>query len=375
MSLGLESSRVHVDWLELPDHILCLIADKLLHTKDFILFGAVCRSWRSIYSENKHTRSHQLPFLMLSSEDNTDNQTRSFYSLTEKRYLNYQVPVPHNKFCRGYSHGWFVTVCENHQVSLLNPFSSVSNEIHLPPLTAFEYDKKSGTPLTPYYISKAVLSANPGSSLDYVVMATYGGFDRLAFFKPGDKAWTSFDSKYRFFLDVIYYRDQFYVVNCDGEVFACDLNLTRPKLSRVAPCLVTGAIKNYLVESSGDLLQVLRDTNFENEGHNYFNGGFEVFKLDLVKNKWNHINSLDGRVLFLGENSSFSLAASDFPGCKPNAIYFTDDYFEGYADNEEFGIGPHDMGIFNLENQSHEPHYPTKSNMIIPAPIWVEPML
>ncbi|KAF5182920.1 hypothetical protein FRX31_027493 [Thalictrum thalictroides] len=47
------------------------------------------------------------------------------------------------------------------------------------------------------------LSANlarPASSSDsdYVVMAIYGGFERLTFLKPGDKAWTSCDPKYIF---------------------------------------------------------------------------------------------------------------------------------------------------------------------------------
>lgn len=376
-----DSSNKVVDWLELPELILSLVAQKFQRQKDFIRFGAVCQSWRSIFKYLQSQATPRLPLLMLATELNRDSQTRSFYSLTEKKVCNSQVPVAHHKFCPGSSHGWIVTVSEDKQVSLFNPFISVDNEIHLPPLTAFESHPNGGIPSHLGFLRKAVLSANPIHNPSYVVMAIYSACSRLAFFRPGDKAWTSLNSEIGGFVDVIYCRDRFYGVKRGGVVYSCDFDHPQPQLSKVAPPLDEGADSRYLVESSGDLLQILRFTLFadddfdENHVHdyNYFNGGFEVYKLDPVELKWIQLDNLDGRLIFVGDNCSICLRASDFPECEPNSIYFTDDYYEGYFRKERYGIGPHDLGFFSFEDGMLGKYYPTTSNMIYPAPIWVEP--
>lgn len=43
--------------------------------------------------------------------------------------------------------------------------------------------------------------------------------------------------------------------------------------------------------------------------------GFHVFKMDWSGPRWEKVNNLGDRMLFIGLNSSFSLSASDFPGC------------------------------------------------------------
>ena len=60
--------------------------------------------------------------------------------------------------------------------------------------------------------------------------------------------------------------------------------------------------------------------------------GFKVLKLECsteVKSKneydWVNVDSLGDQALFAGDNSSMSLSASSFNGCKANCIYFTDD--------------------------------------------------
>ena len=40
---------------------------------------------------------------------------------------------------------------------------------------------------------------------------------------------------------------------------------------------------------------------------------------------WVNVDSLGDQALFAGDNSSMSLSASSFNGCKANCIYFTDD--------------------------------------------------
>ncbi|PIA48291.1 hypothetical protein AQUCO_01400707v1 [Aquilegia coerulea] len=382
-----------VNWLDLPDHLLSEIANRLNSLKDLIQFGAVCQSFRSIYIDSPRCMSPRVPFLMLATELNHDDQTRSFYSLITKTVSNSQLQVPHNRYCPGSSHGWVFTVChETLQVRLLNLFSSSTggeNEIYLPPITAFEYDPII-TYMYPGFVHKLVLSANPALQPNYAIMAICNAASLLAFYKPGDQAWTTLDSKFKSNVDLIYYKDRFYALDIMGDVFSIDLNDPEPKILPVGlprPPYKRGD-KRYLVESSGDLLQVVRYVEFEGFEDdeddiygweippNYFTKRMHVFKLDQkVTCKWIPVDNLDGRILFLGDNSSLSVSASDFPECEPNSIYFTDDYYNAYEEKEKYGFGPHDMGVFSLEDHTIKHHYPTESNLIYPAPIWIEPPL
>ncbi|PIA49843.1 hypothetical protein AQUCO_01300529v1, partial [Aquilegia coerulea] len=357
--------------------------DLLIDINDYIRFGAVCRwPWRCVYTENLSQRQcrtrHQLPLLMIPSEPcNFKNQTRSLYSLSEKRVLsNFHVKVPHNSFCRGSCQGWLVTLDEKlSDVRLLNPFLSQHNEIELPTLTTFPHQE-----LEIYndnFLKKAVLSANPTIDPNYVVMAIYGPHARLAFCKPGDKMWTPLlHCSYSSIEDVIYFKDQFYAVGFYGIIYSCDVTQPQPKVVTIAaaPTYQVFGVRKYLVDSFGDLLQISRRIIYPDD-EPYYTSGFEVFRLEQSTVKWSKIKDIGDSAIFLGDNHSLSLASQDFPVCKPNCIYFTDNYYEGYYGGPD---GPHDMGVFNIENGSIEPHYPLKTKTVYPdypPPIWIEPTL
>ncbi|PIA49825.1 hypothetical protein AQUCO_01300517v1 [Aquilegia coerulea] len=357
-----------INWLDLPDHILGFIADKLVEINDYIRFGVVCRPWQSIYIENMHHRRRccpQIPLLLLPTEHNHDhdNQTRSLYNLTEKTVIrNFQL-----------RDAWLVILDENFtKLTLLNPFLSSDNDIELPSSTTLPHDMREI--FNEKFLDKAVLSANPSTNPNYVVMAIYGQFDRLAFFKPGDKTWNPLDPSKILMEDVIYFKDQFYVVNFGGDVFSYDMTHPHPKLMKVAssPTIHITGKKKYLVDSSGDLLQVLREI-VSDVSEVHWTIRFEVFKLDLSKLNWVQVKSFGNQSLFLGDNSSISVSSLDFPGCKSNCIYFTDDNFEGYYKQ---ACGPHDMGVFNIEHGSfEEPFYLLQIKGIFPPPVWIQPTL
>ena len=70
----------------------------------------------------------------------------------------------------------------------------------------------------------------------------------------------------------------------------------------------------------------------------YLTIGFTVQKLkrctqagSKYRYKWVKVHSLGDQALFVGDNSSVSLSASSFNGCKANCIYFTDDHKLNYA--------------------------------------------
>ncbi|PIA27539.1 hypothetical protein AQUCO_07600005v1 [Aquilegia coerulea] len=359
-------------WLWVP----CFNRDKLItQIKDYIRFGAVCRLWRSVYTHNlQWYRTHlprQLPLLMFSTND--DVKHSFLFSVTENKIYNHPLAIPHNENCRSSTEGWLVTVYNGLEVHLLNPWLTVNNVIELPPLSAFE---PRGNITSVSYLNKVVLSANPTLNSNYIAIAIYSRYCRLALFKPGNKRWMSFNTNHELFEDVIYYKDQFYAINYFGEVFTCDANPSNLVVSKIIerPSINPYADKRYLVESDGGLLQILRTLKNEvgSSTSNFFPGGFKVYRLDSVELKWIETNNLSGRMLFLGRNSSMSLLASDFPGCIPNSIYFTDDYFGGYYMKLE---GPYDMGVFNIEDGSFVPQYPTAISKLSPPPIWILPTL
>lgn len=93
----------------------------------------------------------------------------------------------------------------------------------------------------------------------------------------------------------------------------------------------------YLVESSGDLLQVIREVEWEDvdAAHppRYYTSTFEVFKLDFSTRTWSQVNDLGGNALFLGHNRSISISTKDFSEFKQDCIYYLDNYLEGYSEN------------------------------------------
>lgn len=107
-------------------------------------------------------------------------------------------------------------------------------------------------------------------------------------------------------------------------------------------------IDSFLVETTkGDLLMVHREWEY---------GGsptYSIFKF-VVSNhdeqvERSIVEDLEGHSLFLGKNHSISVLASDYPGCRPNSIYYAfwdrDSAFPNYGIEE-----------FNLKDQSVRKH-------------------
>ena len=88
--------------------------------------------------------------------------------------------------------------------------------------------------------------------------------------------------------------------------------------------------------------------------------------------KWFEIESLGELALFLGDNSSISVLASNFPGCKPNCIYFTHDE-DGLISWDDVITA---IGVYNLEYKQMELHFGgTTFSSKKGLPIWIVPTL
>ncbi|KAJ0091462.1 hypothetical protein Patl1_14837 [Pistacia atlantica] len=124
--------------------------------------------------------------------------------------------------------------------------------------------------------------------------------------------------------------------------------------------------KIYLVESEGSLLAITREGVHVRpiyEGSEiccYGTYGFRVFEVNFESDTCEEVKNLGNNTVFVGDNSSFSVKASEVMGYKPNSIYFTNDCWESYLgmdEEEKLEMTMMDMGIYMMEDGRIEPHF------------------
>ncbi|KAL5567945.1 hypothetical protein UlMin_024520 [Ulmus minor] len=329
----------------------------------------------------------QVPMLLIPDEK---EHTWRIYNVMSNKFLEKNVLVPYDKRFSGSSEAWLVTIEEDYTVKLYKPnfmndegMSKPNRIVHLPrlfppvePLEALDIEFRGF-----HILSTTIVTIDPiRNPDDFVIMVIYGTSAQLAFIRSAkDTTWIHVNVGERFeFHDVAFYKGKFYAINIKGKVISFDIT-NSPNLN---VNLVTSQIseepilgRRYLVKSQEEeLLMVERySTRDIYEDRKTFK--FKVFKLDLDRLRWIEIKSLRNTSLFLGDNSSISIIASNFDGCKSNCIYFThDEDTGGYGDH-----GPCDLGIYNLESKRFVWHYNIDLDAIAKMnerpPIWLVPTI
>ncbi|XP_006368067.1 uncharacterized protein [Solanum tuberosum] len=243
------------------------------------------------------------------------------------------------------------------------------------------------------YIPSRVLRSSCPIQIPPKIMKT------MSFWRPGDLRWTRIDninSPYKHMhRDLVYYTENFYAVDWNGRVLVYDVTGSSPIHTQIVAILPPHHMGDefYILESIGSLFVVVRygvksrppireDSSrrisltpiYPNDGtETYGTTNFGVFEVDLAAGELRETKQVGDRALFLGANASISVQASQFPGVKPNHIYYTDDFVESYLFYEEGG--GRDMGVYNIANGSFEPHYNGVSLSRVCPPIWVTPTL
>ncbi|KAL6311548.1 hypothetical protein AAG906_005138 [Vitis piasezkii] len=298
--------------------------------EDYFTFGEVCIQWQYAVREKlqhlrsnhkRHCRLHQqVPLLMAPTADNPRERC-CLYDVMNGKSL-WEVQLRQGRWrCEGSSHGWLILVNnDSYKVTLHNPFSG--KLIHRPPLEKSTFLEDSGSvyrAIFPYKPRRGVLSIDPDVNGDeFVLMMTCGSLVvRLAFIKSGEEDWTYIEGL-RDVKDIVYSNGLFYVLDGRGVLFSCDVS-NDFKVRRITSPDIHCALVSYLVESpEGDLLRVIKHER------GFHEGGYVIYKLQwFSKNpRWEEVMSLGDVALFLGDNHSISVIASDFAGCRPNSIYF-----------------------------------------------------
>ncbi|KAL6210906.1 hypothetical protein ACLB2K_016136 [Fragaria x ananassa] len=117
---------------------------------------------------------------------------------------------------------------------------------------------------------------------------------------------------------------------------------------------------NIAMKPSGALSPIWKDRMKETMS-------FKVYKLELDNQSSTtltqvEVTNIEDQTLFVGDTPSVSVVASDFCGCRPNSIYFTDDSLnypivsiEKLPQYEPEGV-KYDVGIFSLAERSITPY-------------------
>lgn len=219
------------------------------------------------------------------------------------------------------------------------------------------------------------------------VLLTIHVSGKLVVYKSGDEKWRLINDLPSPYDDVILRKGRFYAVDNTGRLVL--VNVVDLTVS-VAANSIFGGDKKFLVDSDGELLLVdmylsvgPADDLGYNEGFEFYEEfdcfmsertmKFKVFRLDENVGKWIDMSDLGDKMLFLGDNCTFTASASEIFSddmCKGNCIFFTDQY----SNREDDGVWKNrNVGVFDLESGSIGPIgiHIAYSKMFWPPPDWV----
>ncbi|XP_050372296.1 uncharacterized protein LOC126790187 isoform X2 [Argentina anserina] len=389
-----------LDWANLHGTLVSLLLDKLLESIDHVRFAAVCEEWRAISKEynkakQRWCQKRLLPMLVISSTESEEKL--ELYSIPEKKvYKNIELPLPLRKSrrCFGSNHdsgGWLTIVdlvegeLPSLDITLMNPFREEMPPIHLPLLQSRIRSAKD------HQISKVILCGDPTLNPDCFVVLAITRHERIGKRVYAIKGLNSDWVYWQFaseISDAIVYNSQIYSVTYERWLQLLDVDKAITKQFFSGSDTISSTRQGLSCKSTqGDLLLVQRfmepKKDVKNDLHQIlWTSSFLIHKVVFIdrdkkldrstpiledgspyytgdgdRSEWVsllEVENIGDEVLFVGDNYSFSVLASDYPGCQPNSIYYTDDSMKCGVHKLNERI-PYDMGIFNLADKSIRP--------------------
>ncbi|TVU08416.1 hypothetical protein EJB05_41820, partial [Eragrostis curvula] len=348
------ASHAH-GWSDLPADVLATVFDGLT-IRALIRAGAVCRWWNaaSSYVQTHHrVLSHrQTPCLLYKSTSSSNSDTATLYSITDRR--SYTVP-----FSTGANiiPDWYLVYpydCSLQVRALVNP--------------GFTVDAGE---LADYLYLRALVSSDPSSDGDCVVVLIHRPHFQLSYARPGDAHWTWIrappdNTQYCDCAFDVDGRTTLYAMRHDGAIHAFDLHGRRPLGREVVLCPQVAVWRHMESTVPGAVAKADLDKDV------WKTESIKVYRVDLAAQTLVEIKDLGGHSLFVGCNHTFSLMAKDCPGTLPNHVYYTDN-------EEHYALYtpqcPRDIGVYNVGDGSFHDIHPTCPWSNWPLPAWITPSL
>ncbi|RVW51513.1 F-box protein SKIP23 [Vitis vinifera] len=325
-------------WSHLPKDLLAKIAGRLDTRIDFLHFRGVCSSWMSSVSPTFPSKnpllSLKLPYPIASNAnlnicDPDTRNPRGSFSLIESTlyYLQPLRQTPDSK--------------EALLVKLEEPKPGKGRLMDTLSRCAIQHLPK----ISPRFSIPSTFESVKLVKLMVFVSLMFGGDEyglmmihirgRLALWRLGEEKWSLIDdgAEKSHFDDVIYYKGRFYAIDYKGRIVVIDADSLKAT-ELASPVHGSRGTHKHFVD---DIVADVPDYPVH----------FEVFKFIEEEQKWDWVSDIGDRVLFVGDDRTFSLSSTDFPGFKGNCVYFTQDCF-CEEDDDRPGF---DAGIFDLEER------------------------
>ncbi|KAJ4747268.1 F-box SKIP23-like protein (DUF295) [Rhynchospora pubera] len=376
------------NWSNMPDDIIHLIVEKLRFYPYHRKAAAVCQDWYRITKE-VHGSFNQNSILLLLPYNNMSEKC-AFYEIYGSKTYELNLPNFHDKLVHGSSNGWVCVGDEDLNLSIINPLTR--KEIKLPyPSYAIEVlqgNRPADFFRDPYIrlsiLTKFAVLGNPFSTTGFGFAAIMSTYKELFVCRLGDTDWTPIKVRdpdpfcydtCRSLHDLLYFKEKLVAINSGQEVTIVDFDgsncmaryVRGPNYqlgdqygspSRMSSSTGLANLRYYLVENYGKLLAIRRLGEYLSDLEGTKTVCFELFQFDECNETWNMIHGLGEQCVFLGQNASVSVSAVDIPGCRPNCIYFTEDFNKGYCECEsqfrnDNGVFCFDDGTVEMFNISH----------------------
>ncbi|KAJ4812385.1 F-box protein skip23 [Rhynchospora pubera] len=366
------------DWSNLQDDIARLIAKKLWFYPHHRKFAVACADWYRITKE-VHGPFQQNSIVLLLPYNN-ESEICALYKLSDSRTYEFSLSVLDGKFIYGSSNGWVCLDDKDYSMKLINLLTMKQFELPYPSYALdFIGDRLNAPFIKADIMSKIAVSGSPLSSNDCIIAAIMSTFEELLICRLGDKSWNQIiikESKLKsyncgkFLNDVIFLQGKIYAINGGCALLIVDFDGSNYVARETfGPCYQAGdaighpsrcescieglyMIRLYLAGCSGKLLAVRRLGKYFDDDGSFSTQYFELFEFEESKETWRMIHEIGGESLFVGQNESISVSATDIPGCRPNCIYFTDDFYRGQLE-WEFGFLA-DNGVFCCQDGTVE---------------------
>ncbi|OWM89970.1 hypothetical protein CDL15_Pgr012607 [Punica granatum] len=317
-------------WSDLPPELMDLIS-RYLSIADLARLRAVCRSWQSV--GKRRFRSPSFDISMISSSPSpilitTEDDRCTFYDPVH-HYVTHSKEIPElvGTLILGSGHGWLVLTRQSDLNSVFLFNLATNTRIELPRCKP------------PPYLQHVWLSSAPNSSGCYII-----GVNELAvglwIIKRGDKDWTYHNCHKPNFLACapVRFQGELYCMDYRGRIFVIDpSNFDARWMLLIEQPLPLGRWKRihsfeqaFLVECEGELLAIFLS--------DYDNQQVSIFGLvDPENETWQKIESLEDKMLFVSNKSSFIMKAT--ARGIANKMYLPKFTSAGYGVVYDIGVG------------------------------------